>query len=290
MKLAAFDIGGSAVKYGLWTGETLSHQGQFTTPDTFEDMKHRMKEVIDAYPIAVEGVAMSAPGAVNAVARQIEGISAVEYLHHFPIYDAFEEAFGVPVTIENDANCAGIAEIELGAGKGYKDAVFIVLGTGVGGSVFINGKIHKGAHLFGGEFGLMTSRRSDKILSSNGTIVKVALAYEKETGKKVNGKDIFDLMEAGDVLATRLVNDMYEYVASALFNIQVSLDPELVIIGGGVSARKEIATEIGERLQRFLTEERVGDIMPDMKVCEFANDANLVGAAMNFINVINESN
>lgn len=283
MGLVVFDIGGTAIKHGFFSEETLIEQSKFPTPKTFEEMKKEMLKVIESHlDKNVEGVAISAPGAVNVKERKIDGISAVPYLHHFPIYDELEAFFNLPVTIENDANCAGIAEIELGAGKEANNAIFMVLGTGVGGSVFINREIYKGSHLFGGEFGLLL-HGTDKTLSSVGTIVKVANKYQDVTGKEVDGQKIFELLETGDSLAEELVDEMYWAIANSLYNLQVSLDPELVIIGGGVSARKEISEEIGKRLSQLLTKHLVPEIMPEIKTCHFSNDANLIGAAMNFI-------
>ena len=285
MGLVVFDIGGSAVKHGFWHNETLSEQAQFKTPDTLNEMKEQMFEVIETHKNkGVEGVGISSPGAVNVKERRIDGISAVPYLHHFPIFDELESCFGLPVTIENDANCAGISEIELGAGKEAMNAVFIVLGTGVGGSIFINRQIYKGSHLFGGELGLLVNNQ-ETTLSSVGTIVKVANKYNELTGKEVNGKDIFELVEKKDELVIKLLDDMYWAIAHSLYNVQVSMDPELVIIGGGVSAREELPTEIGRRLQELLGKHLVPEIMPEIKRCHYLNDANLVGAAMNFINL-----
>lgn len=285
MGLVVFDIGGSAVKHGFWQNETLSEQAQFKTPDTLNEMKEQMFEVIETHKNkGVEGIGISSPGAVNVKERRIDGISAVPYLHHFPIFDELESCFGLPVTIENDANCAGISEIELGAGKEAMNAVFIVLGTGVGGSIFINRQIYKGSHLFGGELGLLVNNQ-ETTLSSVGTIVKVANKYNELTGKEVNGKDIFELVEKKDELAIKLLDDMYWAIAHSLYNVQVSMDPELVIIGGGVSAREELPTEIGRRLQELLEKHLVPEIMPEIKRCHYLNDANLVGAAMNFINL-----
>ncbi|MEG2253948.1 MAG: ROK family protein [Vagococcus sp.] len=283
MGLAVFDIGGSAVKYGYWNDKELTQQGKFKTPDTFEEMKAHLKQVVTSFEGTVEGVAMSAPGAVNENKRVIEGISAVPYLHNRPIYKELEEYLLLPVTIENDANCAGIAEIELGSGRNNQHVVFVVLGTGVGGAVFINRQLYKGAHLFGGEFGLMMNR-TENIFSSNGTVVKVADKYKRLTNNVVNGKDIFEKTDKNDPLAYKLLNDMYDNVANALYNIQVSLDPELVIIGGGVSARPEIANQIKSRLKWLLEEQGVSAILPEVRTCHFGNDANLIGAAMNFYN------
>lgn len=281
MKLAIFDIGGSAVKYGLWEQHQLSQTSQFPTPATFEEMKEQMKEVVDLFGVGVEGVAISAPGAVNVPERRIDGISAVPYIHKRPIFDELEEYLGLPVTIENDANCAGIAEIQMGAGQDAVNAVFVVIGTGVGGAIFINRKLYKASHLFGGEFGLVKPK-GDRTLSQAGTSVKAAQQYSQITKKEVNGKELFDLKEAGDKTAELVINELYDNIAAVLYNLQVSIDPDMVIIGGGISARPELPEELGSRLYKTLAEEEVEEIMPEIRNCQFHNDANLIGAASNF--------
>lgn len=280
MKLAVFDIGGTAVKYGFWDGQKITDAAEFPTPATFEEMIIQLKQVVDSMP-KVAGAAFSAPGAVNVAARRIDGISAVPYLHGRPIFDELEKALGLPVTIENDANCAGICEIALGAGKEATNAVFLVLGTGVGGAIFINRHIYKGAHLFGGEFGLMKSQRP-QIFSATGTLVKAAQFYEEQTGRTVTGKELFLLAEQGDKIASNLIASMYDQIADHLYNIQVAIDPDTVILGGGVSAREELVEAVATRLQQRLTEEGVGEVMPTLRRCEFLNGANLMGAAVNF--------
>ena len=286
MGLMTFDIGGSAVKFGYWNNQALEQTGQFVTPDSFDEMVLEMKKTMATMVGDIEGIAISSPGVVNAETRRIDGLSAVTYLHGFPIFDALETAFGLPIAIENDANCAGIAEIELGVGKRVKHAVFVVLGTGVGGAIFINRQLYKGAHLFGGEFGLMLNRRH-RILSNEGTMVKVANKYSELTEQPTDGKQIFALLEENDELATELVTTMYDDIAHVLYNLQVALDPEMVIIGGGISARPEISQEISRRLEKLLEQQGVASILPEVVSCKFGNDANLIGAAMNFMRVSN---
>lgn len=281
MSLAVFDIGGTAVKHGLWENGRLTNVASFPTPKNYAALLEKFHHTIQQYNQPVEGVAISSPGAVDVVKRQILGISAVEYLHHRPIFDELESFLKLPVAIENDANCAGIAEVERGAGRDAQNMVFVVLGTGVGGAIFIQRQLYKGTNLFGGEFGLMKSLDT-QIFSKNGTLVKAANFYTEQTGKKVEGKDIFLLSKAGDSLATDYLNDMYQRIANNLYNIQVTLDPELIILGGGVSRRAELAQEIASRLKKLLEEELVEEIMPQIRCCEFQNDANLIGAALNF--------
>lgn len=281
MSLAVFDIGGTAVKHGLWENGRLTNVASFPTPKNYAALLEKFHHTIQQYNQPVEGVAISSPGAVDVVKRQILGISAVEYLHHRPIFDELESFLKLPVAIENDANCAGIAEVERGAGRDAQNMVFVVLGTGVGGAIFIQRQLYKGSNLFGGEFGLMKSLDT-QIFSKNGTLVKAANFYTEQTGKKVEGKDLFLLSKAGDSLATDYLNDMYQRIANNLYNIQVTLDPELIILGGGVSRQTELAQEIASRLKKLLEEELVEEIMPQIRCCEFQNDANLIGAALNF--------
>lgn len=280
MVLAVFDIGGSAVKYGTWKDKMLHNQGSFATPATFAEMVAEMKNVIATIG-AIDGVAISSPGAVNVKERRIDGISAVAYLHNRPIFDQLEAEFNVPVTIENDANCAGISEIELGTGTQAQNAVFVVIGTGIGGSIFINRKIYQGSHLFGGEFGLMKPF-GKSILSPIGTAVNTARKFTADTGRKVDGRRLFELADQGDALAQKYLNEMYDALAHSLYDVQVSIDPEIMIIGGGISVRLDVIENIKTRLFELLKAEGVESIMPEVVACKFKNDANLIGAAANF--------
>ncbi len=280
--IAVFDIGGTTVKYGLFQDCQLSQVSHFKTPDSFEMLKQSMKNALDSFACVVEGIAISAPGAVNEEKRRIDGISAVDYLHKRPIFDELEAYFKLPVTIENDANCAGICEMQIGAGKKFKQAVFIVLGTGVGGGVFVNRRLYKGAHLFGGEFGLMKGRKNT-ILSQNGTAVKAALKYSEQIGYTIDGRELFSRSAEADPLAQNLLNEMYEDIAEMLYNVQVSLDPEVIILGGGISAREEISKGISQSLKEKLQKEGISEIMPQVLCCYYKNNANLLGAGLNYL-------
>lgn len=280
MKLAVFDIGGTKVKYGYFEHNHLKDISSFNTPKSFEKLVAEMHARIDSH--AIEGIAVSAPGAVDEKSGIIRGISAVPYIHQRPIIKELETEFQLPVTIENDANCAGICEVNAGAGKSYDNIAFVVIGTGVGGAVFIDKKLYKGSHLYGGEFGLMKTA-DGSTLSLKATIVKAVAAYvAQKPAINVDGEKLFLLAEAGDLLAQKLLNEAYDYLASGLYNIQVAFDFDAIIIGGGVSARQGFSTELASRLHKLLAENQVVEIMPVVKPCQFHNDANLYGAAYNF--------
>lgn len=281
MSLVVVDIGGTTVKHGVWEKHKLSEVSAFSTPDTFEVFLENLQLAIEKYDQTFEGIAISAPGAVDQEQRKILGISAVDYIHQRPIFDELEQYFNLPVTIENDANCAGIAEVELGEGKNAQNIAFVILGTGVGGALFVQRKLYKGSHLFGGEIGLLKSQQT-QTFSQNGTLVKAAKAYSEKTHSRVDGKELYVLREKKDRLATSLLDEMYQIMTNNLYTIQVMFDPELILLGGGISKRSELAMELSDRLFELLKKEGVEEIMPTIKCCRFQNNSNLIGAALNF--------
>lgn len=287
MGILAFDFGGSAVKYGYWEQETLSHKGLFTTPTTWEEMKAQLLSVFQqlSQEVAISGVAFSAPGVVNSQRQVIEGISAIPYIHGFDIYSELEELFGLPVAMENDANCAGMAEFYEGAAHGYQNVAFVVIGTGVGGAMFTNGELNKGAHLYGGEFGLMFLN-GEHTFSTLGTAVQMAWRYCERKGLDKNtfsGKEVFEFAENGDSIAQEEVESFYDYLTKGLFSIQFSFDPEVIVLGGGISAKEGLLTEINQRMKKLTSHFGLNDFDPLITLCEYRNDANLIGAAANYL-------
>lgn len=287
MGILAFDFGGSAVKYGYWNGKVLEATGQFLTPDTWKKMKTDLYQIYDSLSVtrAIEGIAISSPGVVNNETQRIEGISAIHYIHGFNIFEELEQLFCLPVTIENDANCAGMAEFYEGAAKAYQNVAFVVIGTGVGGAVFMDGKIHKGAHLYGGEFGLMLLDEN-QTFSQLGTAVRMAWRYCERKGlvkTAYSGKEVFSFAEQGDPIAKEEVERFYDYLTKGLFSIQFTFDPEVIVIGGGVSAKKDLLEELNKRMKQLTTHYELKDFDPQLLLCDYRNEANLIGAAANFL-------
>lgn len=285
MSIVVFDIGGSAVKYGLWENESLSNKASFTTTKSWKDMKEEMLRVYQTFngDHSIEGVAISAPGAVDAIAGTIGGISAVPYLHYFPIKKEWEDLFGVPVSMENDANCAALAELWLGVAKDIQNALFIVIGSGIGGSVIINRKIFKGKDLFGGEFGYMLLD-GQHTLSELGSPVHTAELYSKELGLDtvVDGKFLFQEADRGEPIAMKYVEGLIDALALGIYNLSISFNPDMVVIGGGLSTRKDLIQRLNKRTAFYLERQKAEDLKLVIEVCQFNNDANLIGAVAHF--------
>ncbi|WP_086350955.1 ROK family protein [Candidatus Enterococcus clewellii] len=287
MGILAFDIGGSAVKYGFWEKDRLVRQQAFSLPKDWKAMTTELNAVFEqiSQEHEITGVALSAPGLVNETIGQIQGISAVPYIHHFPIQQELSELFGVPVTMENDANCAALAEVWLGAAKDAEHCLFFVIGTGVGGSVILNRKLFKGQNLFGGEFGYMFLNDSAS-LSDLGSSVKAVKKYNQLTKEDIHGQELFERAEAGDPLADELAEKFYRAVALGIYNLLVCFDPGLIVLGGGVSANKVVLKQIKKHLNRILLERSVTAMTYRLEACVFGNDANLIGAVYHHMETV----
>jgi len=283
--VALIDVGGTSIKYGLWDAEKdqLTEKGAIETPKTIEDYYTGLTQVIDNFKAEhdLAGVGMSTPGAVNKETGVIEGASALPYIHNFPIQAELEKRFGLPVSMENDANCAALAEMDRGIAKGKKNLIFIVIGTGVGGSVIMDGHVHHGKHLFGGEFGFTLSE-GYKTLSDVGTAVSLAKRYNEAKGTNYSGKEIFDLANNGDSLAQQYAQDLYHHLAVAIYNLQYGFDPEMIVLGGGISQADFLIPNIEKEIHKILDEVKIAPFMPVIKPCQYRNDANLIGAYVDF--------
>ncbi len=286
MSLLVFDIGASAIKYGVWNNEEIVEKGSIVTPSTCKEMKTSLLQIKQKFTeqYRIIGVAISSPGAVNQKKGIVEGASAVPYLHDFEINLELTELFGCPISMENDANCAALAELWKGAAKGMKDVIFVVVGSGIGGSVIVDGKIHQGKHLFGGEFGYMLLNR-DETFSTLASPVHMAKRYAARMNlpsREINGKEVFELAEQGNEVAIDETEKFYYSLAQGIYNLQYSYDPEKIIIGGGVSAKADLIPHLQRKFSEILEKVQIAKLVPDIAICQFKNDANLIGAVYNY--------
>ena len=286
MAILAYDIGGSSIKYGVVseTGE-LSGQGKVKTPATLEEFYVAVDQIRRDCSTEVRGAGFSFPGAVDFAADIIRGDSAVPYIHNFPIGKALSERLGLPVSMENDANCAGLGECTWGAGREFENAVFMVIGSGIGGAVIMNHQIYRGNHFHGGEFGYMVLSSDGEILSNTGStralVERVATAKGVPV-EKLDGEKVFAMADGGDAIAQREIEAMCHAIALAAYNLQYSLDPDSILLGGGVSARADLVEKIQQHVDDILQQVKIAQVRPLLKACEAGNAANLLGAAAFF--------
>jgi len=296
MNLLVFDFGGTSVKYTLCQGDQLLDVSSFPTPKTWEGTKEKLLEIKANYEkdCQLHGAAFSFPGCIDQAKGEILGYSAIKYIHHVPIKETLTNLLQLPISMENDANCAALAEVWSGVAKGSKNVLFAVVGTGVGGALVLDGKIHRGAHLYGGEFGFMylnfDGKFKQQTLSGLGTAVCMAERYCDRIGVPhltYSGAEVFEFAKQGDAHAMEEVEIFYKYLSIGLFNLQMSFDPEVIVIGGGISASKEIITNLETRINELLQIAHIKDFKARLLPCYYKNDANLIGAVKNFKDRIN---
>lgn len=287
MELLIFDFGGTSVKYGIWSQDALIPNSSFPTPKTWEELTTKLLEIKEHYAkdYQLEGAAFSFPGAVDSNNGVIHNISAIPYLAKIPLRENLERLLGLPCSIQNDAKCAALAEIWTGAAKDSENVLFVVIGTGVGGVVILNKKIHFGKHFFGGEFGVM-ELEPGVTFSAGATAVSMAKRYCEKVGVSegtYSGQEVFQLAKDGDERATKEVQNFYHYLSLGLYNLQVSYDPDLILIGGGISANTEIIERIRAELNAFFASRNLSYIQPEVRACQYRNEANLIGAVKQFM-------
>lgn len=258
------DIGGTTVKLGLFTeaGELLEKWEIPTViadggQTVLRDVAEAVNDCLARHGIAKEdvlGVGAGIPGPVRSdgvVNRCVNLGWGV-----FNVNEALAKVVGFPVESANDANVAALGEAWMGGGKGYKDVVFVTLGTGVGGAIIADGKIVAGANGAGGELGHMVIRPDEKeqcacgrygcvqqYVSATG-IVRVVVKWLEahpdmdtvlHSEEKLTAKIIFDAAAAGDSAAQEALHDVYDAFGFFLAATCTVTDPEVIVIGGGVS-------------------------------------------------------
>lgn len=282
MNLAAIDIGGTTIKIATWKDNQLQDKHAIDTPKDLNGFYKALTEEVNKIKkdTKIEGVAISSPGAVNKKTGIIGGSSAIPYIHNFKIVDKLEKRFGLPVSIENDANSAALGELAEGSGKGCDSMAFFVIGTGIGGALIINQKVWHGAHLFGGEFGYMIM--GAHTLSELASPVAMANRYNERTGKHLDGKTIFEFADKDDPVASDERQTLIHALAVAIYNIQHSFDPEKIVLGGGISNNPELIPLLNKEIDRLRDGLDLVTLKPDIVLCKLKSDANLRGAVADF--------
>ena len=263
------DIGGTTVKCGLFTteGELLEkweiktrteENGKAILPDVAETILKKMEEKGIAKADVI-GVGVGVPGPV-VKEREVQ-VAVNLHWGRTMLADVLEELLGqIPVKVGNDANVAALGEMWKGGGEGTQNLIMATLGTGVGGGIIVDGKIVTGAHGAGGEIGHLNVCEDEseacncgqhgcleQYASATGVVRmakrKLAKTTEETSLRKfedLTAKDVFDEAKAGDKVALEIVDEVCEILGKALGKIACVVNPEVFVIGGGVSKAGQI--------------------------------------------------
>lgn len=311
-KLLGIDLGGTTIKFGIltlegevqekWAIETNTlENGRHIVSDIVESLKHRLS----LYGLTKDdflGIGMGSPGAVDRTSKTVTGAFNLNWADTQEVGSVIEKEVGIPFFIDNDANVAALGERWVGAGANNPDVVFVTLGTGVGGGVIADGNLIHGVAGAGGEIGHMIVDPENGFMCTCGNkgcletvasatgVVRVArqLAEQYEgssaikaaidNGDTVTSKDIFIAAEDGDKFANSVVERVSRYLGLAAANISNILNPDSVVIGGGVSAAGEFLRSLVEKYFVTFAFPQVKK-STKIKIAELGNDAGIIGAA-----------
>lgn len=306
--LVGVDLGGTTTKIAFLStyGEIL-HKWEIPT-DKSDSGKHIIVHIAKSIDAKLEqldvekeqliGIGMGAPGPVEMRRGIIYEAINLGWSENTPLKDLIEKETGLPAVIDNDANCAALGEMWKGAGNGAKDLVCVTLGTGVGGGVITKGEIVHGIRGAGGELGHITvvpeggyscncgkTGCLETVASATG-VVRVAHEKLKSSTedsvlrdlKAIGAKQVFDAARAGDSLALKIVDQLAYYLGLSLANLGNVVNPEKIVIGGGVSkAGKTLLEPVMNYFKRFAFPKVRTSTTIDIATLE--NDAGVIGAA-----------
>ncbi len=293
MRYLSFDVGGTNIKYSLIdTNGNILKSGKYTTITNREEFLNKIEDIVKENSEKIEGLAFSMPGVIDVDKGHMITGGALYELYDYNFKEELEKRIKIPVEIENDVNCVALAEKWLGNAKENKNFICLTIGTGVGGALFINDKIVRGAKYSAGEFGFMITERlkniADSTLSMRGSVrgglIKSYAKKVNQNWEELDGKKIFEYAENGDKIAIETINEFYTNIAYSIFNLIVSLNPEKILVGGEISVRTDFIEKIKEKLEELKSE--IVDLknleFPVIERCKFLNDSGKIGALYNF--------
>ena len=287
-----FDIGGTAIKYGL-----ADPQGNFLdqgeTPTEVREtgtagMLKKIMALIEDYQTKGKsvGIAISTAGVVDPVQGKI--LYAAD---HFPGYtgtclkDLIETRFALPCRVENDVNAAALGEYWRGAGQGAASLFCLTIGTGIGGCTVLDGRVVPGITYSAGEIGYLRAGGGSCTLEEAASVRRLIADVAAAKGipeNKLDGKTIFSLAQTGDPVAIEAIDHMVTHLARGLAVVCYILNPERIIVGGGITAQQDY---LRPRLEAALKKELLPFIYEQVQL-EFAhlgNRAGMTGALYNFL-------
>ena len=283
MKIAALDIGGTSIKTGIWEDGILKDIKEYDTNAkaggraVIEKAITILREYegFDRIGISTAGQVNSKEGSIRYANENIPGYTGMR------VKSILEEAFHVPVAVENDVNAAAIGEAAYGAGKEFEDFLCLTYGTGVGGAIVINKKIYTGAEFSAGEFGGILihpeARKEGDYFSgcyeryaSTTALVERARSYDSSL---TNGRKIFERLDEAPI--KEIVDEWIREIMYGLISLIHIFNPSCIVLGGGVMGQ----TYVVEKLEQML----YTNIMPSfrkvvLRKAELGNTAGLLGA------------
>lgn len=315
-KLLGIDLGGTTTKFAIMKPQGEIQQRWSIQTDVLNDGNNIIPNIIDSinhhlqlYQMSAkqfQGIGIGTPGSVDYQTGTVDSAFNLNWDRPMALKEQIELHTNIPVQVENDANVAALGERWLGAGNNADNVAFVTLGTGVGGGIIINGQIVHGQGGSAGEIGHMTinpqgyrctcgKRGCLETVASATGIVHVARDYAQEyagdselkasldNGDDLTAKDVFDLAKQNDPLALKVTSAVCDQLGLALSIVAVTINPQYIIIGGGVSnAGDFLLQRVRESYNRYVFSSVKKTTT--LTLATLGNEAGVIGAASLILN------
>lgn len=281
--ILCFDIGGTSIKYGLAqdNNDGITFYHHWETPTDAKILGGsgiqtkvlaliqtlRERYTFSGIAISTAGMVDHRTGAILYANDNIPGYTGVN------LKTAVQDTFGLPCTVENDVNCAALGEAFYGAGRGADSIVCMTVGTGIGAAIVLDGKIWHGHSGSAGEIGYLPFRGDT--LEKGASTTSLIQNVSQRLGKTLDGKQIFMLAAQGNTVCQQAIDDLCSVLAQAITICTCLLDPEVIVLGGGIMAQRDtIRPLLLKHLERVVNP----FVLSHIKV-DFASYGNLAGMA-----------
>ena len=281
-RILAFEIGTFFTRYVVFEDGRMGIPGTIATPvDSVESFYQALAHIVNGQRAPLDGIAMSVPGFIDVSKQVAVTAGALGMLYKHEIGKELQEYLDkpVPTWMENDANCAAMAEKLSGNAVKLDDFALITIDTGIGGALFLDGRIRRGKDWRAGELGMMIPNYETggfNTMQNYLSTIVLAEGYAKEfdvpTGSIVPAT-LFRRLDEPRV--RKIVDEWIDYLAIAIFNTAAATDPECILLGGGICREQQLLPMVNAALDRI---PQWGDFRTSVKRCRHTNNAGLIGA------------
>lgn len=283
------DVGGTKIASGVLCGDELSDFHTQPTPDTgaeavLDAIGERIQDLQRQYP-QVRHVGIGVPGPINRERTHLLFAPNIYGFKDVALVTGLRQRTGLHVTLENDAKAAALAEATLGAARGAHSCVYVTVSTGIGSGIVLGGRIWRGFNGVAGELGHVgalpggpvSGAGQDGALEAIASGSAIARDASFALRREVGTAEAFALAAEGHPIAGRVVGQALRHIGRALADVQKLLDPEVVVIGGGVSS---VGDFFFTEVQRAADEYAAGFAPVHLRRAQLGAQTGVIGAAL----------
>jgi predicted NBD/HSP70 family sugar kinase len=299
LNFLSIDVGGTNLKYAL-----INEFGQIivkgtTAANTGDETQflRSLAKIIDLHCQDIQGMGFSLPGVVDSTTKKLLASARLDFLEKSDFFNKLAVKYKLPVTIENDSNCAALAEKWQGQLTTEKNAALLVLGTGIGSAIFLHDHLIRGNHFAASEPSFMVVNQGAEGIEKTAASLS-AVGMIEDIGQHLqlpnikDGQRVFAQIMARESYAWQSFNDFCDQVALLIYNIQSILDLNKFVIGGGISSQPILIKQLRNSFKKWhqispLSERTI--TVPEIVSANFYNDANLIGAIVPLVKTIEKN-